>query len=187
MHINNPFAYLELIVQGIPFGKQCSFYGIPIVIRGKNSTISIGNRFTLISGFLDNLVGLYQRSVIIARDGGMVEIGNDVSMSGVTVYSFNHIKIGNNTTIGANTKILDSDFHPVDAEIRLKNPDDKDNTKSAPITIGENVFIGCNTLILKGVKIGDGAVIGAGSVVTKSIPEMCIAAGNPAKVIRRCE
>ena len=59
-----------------------------------------------------------------------------------------------------------------------------ENMKVKPIVIGENVFIGCNCLILKGTEIGDNTTIGAGSVVTGKIPANCIAAGNPARVIK---
>ncbi len=147
--------------------------------------ISIGDNLTLSSSFLSNMVGLYQRSIIVARNGGKVTIGNNVSMSGVTIYAFKHIEIGDYTNIGGNTKIFDSDFHPVDPLIRLEDPDNKEHTGMRETVIGKNVFIGCNALILKGVHIGDDSVIGAGSVVTKDIPANCIAAGNPAKVIKQ--
>ena len=56
-----------------------------------------------------------------------------------------------------------------------------------PVSIGENVFIGCNSIILKGATIGDNTTIGAGSVVSGTIPANCIAAGNPARVIKRLD
>lgn len=186
MHISNPLAFIMLKLQGIKYGKGCKFYGLPIIIK-RQGTLEIGNRLTLASGFLSNFVGMYQRSVILARDGGRVKIGNDVSMSAVTIYAFKNIEIGDGTLIGANTKIFDSDFHPVDPEWRRKDSNDKEHTRMRETIIGENVFIGCNSLILKGVHIGDNAVIGAGSVVTKDVPPNCVAAGNPAVVIRQYE
>lgn len=140
---------------------------------------------TLASSFLSNMIDLWQRSVIIARNGGRIKIGDDVSMSGVTIYAFKHIEIGDHTIIGANTKIFDSDFHPIDPQIRLVNEDDKEHTAMKETIIGKNVFIGCNVLILKGVHIGDNSVIGAGSVVSKDVPPDCIAAGNPATIMKR--
>ena len=183
MHISNPFAHLMLKLQGIKYGKGCKFYGLPVIVK-KRGTIEIGERMTLSSSFLANMVGMYQRSIILARDGGSVKIGNDVGMSAVTVYAFKHIEIGDNTIIGANTKIFDSDFHPVDPAMRLVDTDDKEHTGMKETVIGKNVFIGCNSLVLKGVHIGDNSVIGAGSVVVKDIPANCVAGGNPAKVIK---
>lgn len=183
MHISNPLAPLMLKLQGIKYGKGCKFFGLPVIVK-KGGTITIGDRLTLASGFLSNLVGMYQRSVIVARNGGKITIGNDVSMSAVTIYAFKNIEIGDHTSIGANTKVFDSDFHPVDPVHRLADSDDKEHTLMRETVIGKNVFIGCNALILKGVHIGDNAVIGAGSVVSKDVPANCIAAGNPAKVVK---
>lgn len=81
--------------------------------------------------------------------------------------------------IGSGVLITDSDAHPI-------HPQDRDinsKIKTSPINIEDEVFIGARSIILKGVTIGKGSVIGAGSVVTKSIPPMVIAAGNPAKII----
>ena len=93
------------------------------------------------------------------------------------------MKIGDNTKIGADTIILDSDAHSLDFRIRM-TADDRKNCAKKGINIGNNVLIGTRCIILKGVTIGDRAIIGSGSVVTKSIPADCIAAGNPCKVIK---
>ena len=184
MHFSNPFAHLMLKMQRIRYGKKCKFFGLPVIAQKNGGKIEIGNNMVLASGFLSNMVGMYQRSIIVARNGGTVKIGNRVSMSAVTVYAFKHIEIGDNTLIGANTKIFDSDFHPVDPQIRMVNRNDKEHTAMADTIIGENVFIGCNALILKGVHVGNNSVVGAGSVVTKDVPANCIVGGNPAKVIK---
>lgn len=87
------------------------------------------------------------------------------------------IKIGQNCLIGVNFHCISSDFHGLD-------PENRDEYASADISIGDHVFIGNNVTILKGSKIGGGATIAAGAVVTKSFPENAIIGGNPAKLIR---
>lgn len=174
---------LMMKIQGIKYGKNCVFKGMPIITKSRSAKIEIGNKCRFRSGVLTNLLGLYQRTIIVAKGNGCVEIGEDVGLSGVTVYAREGITIGDKCLIGANTKIIDNDFHPIDPETRLATP--SGNIPSAPISIGKNVFIGCNSLVLKGVTIGDNSVIGAGSVVVKDVPANCVAAGNPAKVIKQ--
>ena len=91
------------------------------------------------------------------------------------------ITIGDNTLIGPNVGLYAAS-HPISPKRRLDG-----NCWSAAITIGENVGIGGNACILPGVTIGDNVVIGAGSVVTKDIPANCVAAGNPARIIKKVE
>lgn len=170
-------------LRGVKFGGEFKTKGFPIIVNVKGSEISFGDKVSINSSLLSNLIGLYQRTIIVTRTPeAKIAIGDNVGMSGVTIYARESIKIGNNTRIGANTKIMDNDFHPVDPEMRLKSS----NTNMAvkPVEIGENVFIGCNALILKGTTIGDNTTIGAGSVVSGQIPANCVAAGNPAKVIK---
>ena len=180
--LERPFFSLN----GVKIGKKVKMYGWPFIFRFPGSQIEIGNNCIIRSNFWSNLIGLYQRTIIIAKRGGKIKIGENVGISGTTIYAWNSIEIGANTLIGANCKILDSDLHPIDAGDRMKS-DYADFVNTAPVVIGKNCFIGCNTLILKGVNIGDNSVIGAGSVVTKSIPANVIAAGNPALVIRKIE
>ncbi len=93
------------------------------------------------------------------------------------------VSIGSNCLIGSNVEILDSDFHGLKvSERRMSLPE-----WAAPVTIGSDVFIGNNVRILKGVSIGDGAVIANSALVVTDIPAFCIAAGVPAKVIRAAE
>ena len=178
-------TYLErpfYLLNGVKIGKKVKLIGWPCIFRFPGSSIEIGDGCLIRSNFWSNLLGLYQRTIIIAKRGGKIRIGNNVGISGSTVYAWNEIVIGDDTLIGANCKIIDSDLHPIDPEERLSS--NTDAVKTAPISIGRNCFIGCNCLILKGVTIGDNCVIGAGSVVTKDIAANTVAAGNPAKAIR---
>lgn len=174
---------LMMMLQRVKFGEKCRFYGVPVIVKSKEGRIVLGKGVRIRSSTLSNLIGLYQRTIIITKGKGSIEIGDDVGMSGVTIYARDSIRIGKGCLIGANTKILDNDFHPVDPEIRRVSPGAQIPTK--PVEIGNNVFIGCNSLVLKGSVIGDNTTIGAGSVVTGKIPANCIAAGNPAKMIKR--
>jgi maltose O-acetyltransferase len=90
------------------------------------------------------------------------------------------IRIGRNCFIGANVEILDSDFHGLKVEERgISRPE-----WAKPVVLGDQVFLGSNVRILKGVSIGDGSVVANGSVVTRDVPSGAIVGGNPAKLIR---
>ena len=181
--ISTPIPKLMMKLQKIPYGKKCSFYGIPVILRTKDSSIELGDRVMCVSSFFANLMGLYQRSILLARAGGKIILEDDVRMSAVTIYSRVSVKVGKHTNIGGNTKIFDHDFHPIDPQERLEHPNS--GMKCKPVEIGENVFIGCNCIILKGSKIGNNCVVGAGSVVSGQFEDNCVIAGNPAKVIKR--
>ncbi len=172
-------------LNGVKYGRKLKLLGYPFIFRFSKAQIDIGNNVTFNSGFFSNLLGLYQRSIIVAKKQAKIKIGNNVGASGVTVYSWNSVEIGDNTKIGANVKIIDTDFHPINPEERLVGNNDISLTK--PIEIGKNVFIGMNSIILKGTRIGDNCVIGAGSVVSGCFEDNCVIAGNPAKLIRKID
>lgn len=105
-------------------------------------------------------------------------------MSNVAIHCHNSITIGNCVNIGAGTQIFDTDFHSLDWEDR-RDKTDVIKQKTKPVLIGDFVFIGADSIILKGVHIGEKSIIGAGSVVSHNIPPEEIWAGNPAVFIRK--
>ena len=179
------YSYLKTKVR---YRDRVVFYGFSVVYAFSNSTIEFekndidGGKTVVNSNWLSNMMGLYQRTIIVARHGGRITIGSGCGISGSTIYAMENIKIGNNVLIGGNCKIVDNDFHPLDASIRKHhNPDD---IKKAPIIIGDDCFIGANSIILKGTSLGRNCVVGAGSVVSGIFPDNTVLAGNPAKIIR---
>ena len=119
---------------------------------------------------------------------GKIEIG-DYSLLNQNSYlsSTSELKIGNRVLISWNVSIFDNNSHPLNAaerHLHYLDPDANVTIPSDPTIIEDDVWIGCNCVILKGVTIGRGSVISAGSIVTKSIPENSIVAGNPAVVIK---
>ena len=175
----------------VKYGKGLLLKGVPFIFNKKGAELTIGNNVTVKSSFLSNLVGLYSRTIIVTRaSGAYIRIGDNVGMSGVTIYARKGIEIGENTAIGGNTKILDNDFHPIEAETRNKllmdkNGGDSDLIPAKPIKIGKNCFIGCNAIILKGTELGDGCVVGAGAVVSGKFEAGSVIVGNPARCIRK--
>lgn len=178
----NVFLLLLFLKHKLRYYKKVKFKGYTIVFKFKGSTINIGKGTVINSGFTSNLLGLYQKTIIISRYGGIINIGENVGISGTTIYAMSKISIGNNTMIGANCKIIDNDFHPLNFEKRILNkPED---IKKREISIGNNCFIGMNTIILKGSIIGDNSIVGAGSVVSGKYKSNSIIYGNPAEVIK---
>jgi len=169
----------------VQYGDNLNLIGLPVIFKQKKAELTIGDNCTIKSDFLSNLVGLYQRTIIVAREEGKIHIGNNVGISGATIYSKESIKIGDYTNIGGNVKILDHDFHPIEAEARKRN--DMTMVGKRAIIIGENVFIGCNSIVLKGTEIGDNSVVGAGSVVSGKFPANVVIAGNPARIIKQLD
>ncbi len=131
-------------------------------------------------------------SLVLETGQSKISIGNNTFLGSSTVIALDEIEIGNNVLISWGCTIIDNNSHRLDSESRR---DDLKNYKEgvqnfidveyAKITIRDDSWIGFNVIILKGVTIGEGAIIGAGSVVTKDVPDYCIYAGNPAKLIKK--
>lgn len=124
---------------------------------------------------------------------GKLTIGDFTTIRGNSeVGSEVEIEIGSHVIISHDVTIYDHNSHPTDPQMRIIMSEsgfygelwDWSQAKSAPVKIGSNVWIGQNAIILKGVTIGRGSIIGAGAVVTKDVPEYCIAAGNPARIVK---
>lgn len=176
-----PRIRLLFALNGIPWGEGWRFHGVPIIQKHQGSRMEFGSYLQLRSSARSNPLGA-NRPVILStlRAGAVLEIGDRFAMTGGTVCAAERITIGQEVTVGANTTIMDSDFHPLDPEQRRLHPQ---RASTAPVLIQDGVFIGVQCLILKGITLGQGCVVGAGSVVTQDIPAGAIVAGNPAQPI----
>lgn len=167
-----------LRAHGVRLGKFGWVFGLPQLRLTRGSSVEIGNGVSLCSWSRFNpLAPLGRVRFVTNTPAARIVIGDDVGISSSVISCSTRIAIGNETLIGAECLITDSDFHGL--PLGQKKP-----VCSAPVVIGSRVFIGTRSIVLKGVTIGDGAVIGAGSVVTRDIPAHTLAAGNPARVVR---
>jgi maltose O-acetyltransferase len=140
---------------------------------------SVQNWGTMIIGERARLVSTVARLELVAAEGATLEIGAGTFVNyGGSIAASQLVRIGPHCSIGTHAIIMDSDFHRLEPDRRYERPD------SAPIVLEENVWLGARVIVLKGVTIGTGSVIGAGSVVTRDVPPLCLAAGVPARVIR---
>ena len=177
--------YAKYWLAKVKYRHAVTFNGYTVCYAFSGSSIDFksGPQKTIInSDFVSNMVGLYQRSVIVARYGGRVSVGSGCGISGSTIYAMQEIVIGDNVLIGGNCKIIDNDFHPLPASLRVDQQ--VDDIKKRPISIGDGCFIGANSIILKGTILGKNCVVGAGSVVSGTFPDNVIIAGNPARIIK---
>lgn len=173
---------LEVKKKKVILGDPCQINGICRFISDSPGSIKLGNNVVINSGRRFNPIGGDTYTMFRTIGAGKIVIGNNVGISNSTIVARNAVKIEDKVRIGGSCKIYDNDFHSLDIDSRL-SPNDKD-ILSCEVIIKEGAFIGAHSIILKGVKIGENSIIGAGSVVTKSVPDSEIWGGNPAKFIR---
>lgn len=178
----NPIKFKVL---GIHVGKHSSMMNNIDVRVAPNAHINIGEHFTALSG--DSLNALCRNTHLCLKveDGATLTIGNWTGISGGCIWASKSVSIGNHVNIGANCLIIDGDIHNLDWKKRRLGATRQIPYLKGNVIIEDDAWIGANSIILKGVVIGKRSVIGAGSIVTHSIPSDCIAAGNPCKIIRR--
>lgn len=178
---------LKFRMLGVSLGKGSSIVNKVYLYVGNSAHVSIGDGFDVNSGDNINTLCSNIRCSIKVGDNATLTIGNMSGMSGGCIWATDSITIGNHVNIGANCTIMDGDIHNTDWKLRHidRTSESPIPYKHRPITIEDDVWIGANSIILKGVTIGARSIIGAGSVVTKDIPADCIAAGNPCRVIKK--
>lgn len=175
------------IIQGVR--KKCTTKGNVVFYSTSRINLILGATSKNI--FVDDRARIYG-TLEVCQDG-VITIGKFAHIGpGTKICCVNKVTIGAYTGIGPNVSIIDSNYHPVnphDRKIMRQTPSGSFERKwihsdNKPIVIGENVWVGENVRICKGVTIGENAVIAACSVVTKDVPANAIAAGNPAKIVK---
>lgn len=168
-------VFYQVTSELTPSGKPIKVQPVLFMGRGKvlfGDNVRIGWKYSKL---------FFSYGYIEARsETAQIIIGNNVHFNNscTIVCDTTTIEIGDDCLIGANCEFVDSDFHALSPRERRSG-----TPRTKKIQIGNNVFLGVNVVVLKGVIIGNNSVIGANSVVINDIPDNCIAAGNPAKVI----
>jgi len=175
-------SHLLLRLQGCSFVENLRTSG-PCRFKARNAgSIRIGRNSVLLAHWRTNRVGLSGSLLLTTMGRGEIEIGDYFGASAIIISSRSKVRIGNHVKLGGNVRIFDHDFHSMNSDVR-KTESDCDQCVTRPIVIGDDVFVGAESIILKGVTLGNRVIVGAGSVVTKSFPDDAIIAGNPARRI----
>jgi len=170
---------IEARLKGVELKGKVRFQGRPIISVAKGGRLVIGDDVSIASSVRANPLGLAQPSVLRAMtSGAALVLETGVALSGTVICAGSSIQIGEGTILGAGAMVLDNDFHQPGHGWTWETENAKN---AAPIRIGRGVFVGARAIILKGVTIGDRAIIGAGAVVTKDVPDRHLAVGNPAR------
>jgi acetyltransferase-like isoleucine patch superfamily enzyme len=144
---------------------------------------------------IGNHVSCYAGCSFSIGEKGSTVIGDFTLLNGALIMAEERIEIGSHCLVSWNVGIADSDFHPLAPAQRLidakalapfyQDRPPRPKLETRPVSIGDNVWIGMHSLILKGVTIGENSVVAAGAIVTKSVPSNCVVAGNPAAVVKK--
>lgn len=176
--VSKIYTHCNFFIKNIKIGRNNTFVGAIWASRFQNSTIKIGSNCVFISKQTYNPLGLCRPCMLSTHTpSARIEIGNGCSFSGTSIGALKFISLGENVRCGANTMITDSDWHTNDPR----------SGGSADVIIEDNVWLGANSVVLKGVRIGQNTLIGANSLVVKDIPANVIAGGNPCKVIKHIQ
>jgi hypothetical protein len=169
-------------LNGILWQAGWRIYGLPIIQKHHRSQMRFGPGLQLRSSLRSNPVGPNHPVILSTRAAEATLVaGANLAMTGGAIIAVRRIEIGDNVIIGANSTLVDTDFHPADPGRRRLWPNDG---AAEQVIVENDAFIGMNCLILKGVRLGRGCVIGAGSVVTGDVPPYTVAAGNPARPVK---
>lgn len=169
--------------KGVSLGKNIRIKGFPIIFLDNSGSILIEKNVLLNSSNFGYHINMHSPVKLMAdRPNAIIIIGENSRIHGSCIHAYKRIRIGKNCLVAANTQIIDGNGH----DLCLDNPSQRINTigEAKEINIEDNVWIGANCIILPGVTIGEGSVIAACSVVAKDIPPRCVAAGNPAKIVK---
>ena len=171
----------EANFKGVACGKGVKFVGRPLISVAPGSRLILADGVQINSALRANPLGCFQPSVLrTMAPNAELRLAARVGISGAVLCAGTQISIGEDTIIGSGAMLLDNDFHALDPEGKWKC---EYVEGSRPIKVGRSVFIGARAIILKGVEIGDRAVIGAGAVVTRNVPASTVFAGNPAREV----
>jgi len=176
-------SYCKIFHKNLKIGKGVKFDKTPNIYIKNNGKIEIGEKATINSNNYGYHINMHNKVKLMAdRPDAIIKIGASSRIHGSCIHAFKRIEIGRNCLIAANCQIIDGSGH----DVSFPDVENRINTRgeAREVIVEDNVWIGANCIILPGVRIGNGSIIAAGSVVTHDIPAMCVAGGNPAKVIR---
>ncbi len=176
--------HLLFWTHGIKYGKGLVVNGFLGIRCEKPKTIILGDNVKINSGSFFNPIGRNQQTRLITYGNANITLGSNVGLSSSVLVASKSIVIGDNVKIGGNVVMYDSDFHSLDYKKRSALPEDLSDVSHKSIEVGDDVFIGAHSTILKGTSVGARSIIGAGSVVSGNIPSDQIWAGNPATYVR---
>lgn len=158
--------------------------GRPIIEIAPGAAIRIGADVTINSVNVGYHTNMHSPVKLVAdKPGALIQIGARSRIHGTCIHAYRSISIGQNCLIAANCQIIDSNGH----ELSASDVDNRPNTQDegAPVLIEDSVWIGANSFILPGVRIGRGSIVAACSVVSQDIPSMVVVAGNPARIVKQ--
>ena len=173
----------KIRINNVKGAENLSIRGSLLILN--EGSCSFGRDIIINSSKYKNIIGGDTRTSVIVKKNAQLIVGDGTKISNSAIYCAQKIDIGKNVMIGGSCRIWDTDFHPLDPEMRRSGPNENFRTK--PIRIGNNAFLGGFSIVLKGVTIGENSVIGAGSVVSRDIPPYEIWAGNPVQFIKKIE
>lgn len=165
-------------------GSRLRCLGQPVIRIERGAHLVVGDRVVLTSRSEGTALGVSHPVVLrCLAPGARITIGPDCGLSGTAICAAIEVRIGARCLFGADVLVFDTDFHNHPPEGRRYAVPDWPNI-SRPVVIGDDVFIGARAIITKGVTIGDGSIIAAGSVVVQNVPARAVVGGNPARILR---
>lgn len=195
---NKILRIFNIKLKKVPTADRHTLIAADAITEGLN----ISRRVQKENNSIDLSIGqgsVISANIVFESSTGTIQIGKNSFIGGSSLICIDNINVGDNVLISWGCTIIDSNSHSLDHVTRSNDVKDWakgirenkighyknwDDVSHSPIFIGDNVWVGFNSIILKGVTIGNGAVIAAGSVVTKNVPDFAVVGGNPAKIIK---